>query len=152
MAYTEAAAQRPTADEKSHLLEASILPVWLNQRTIGGLGYVWIWIGMAVIIATFQLGAGGVAGLPLTTVIGTIFLANLVLGLVMALTADIGTEHGISFAVYLRAPFGTIGTHLPSVTRGIVAAACAVSGEQHLCTEARCCERSRHRVPAESDR
>lgn len=123
MAYSEAAAQPPRADEQSHLLEASILPVWLNQRTIGGLGYVWIWIGMAVIIATFQLGAGGVAGLPLTTVIGTIFLANLVLGLVMALTADIGTEHGISFAVYLRAPFGTVGTHLPSVTRGIVAAA-----------------------------
>ncbi|MDO6729604.1 NCS1 family transporter [Marinovum sp. 2_MG-2023] len=123
MALSEMAAQGLDVGEKSRLQEASILPVWLNQRTIGGLGYVWIWIGMAVIIATFQLGAGGVAGLPLATVIGTIFLANLSLGLVMALTADIGTEHGISFAVYLRAPFGTIGTHLPSVTRGIVAAA-----------------------------
>ncbi|KUJ81344.1 NCS1 family transporter [Ruegeria profundi] len=123
MALSEATEQNPYSDERSHLLEESILPVWLNQRTIGGLGYVWIWIGMAVIIATFQLGAGGVAGLPLTTVIATIFLANLTLGLVMALTADIGTEHGISFAVYLRAPFGTVGTHLPSVTRGIVAAA-----------------------------
>ncbi|MES0885347.1 NCS1 family transporter [Roseibium sp. SCP14] len=115
---------RATELEKgSHLMEEAILPTWLNQRTIGGLGYIWIWIGMAVIIATFQLGAGGVAGLPLATVIVTIFLANLTLGLVMALTADIGTEHGLSFAVYLRAPFGTVGTHLPSVTRGIVAAA-----------------------------
>lgn len=108
---------------ESRLLEASILPTWLNQRSITGLGYVWIWIGMAVIIATFQLGAGGVAGLPLKTVIMTIFFANLALGIVMALTADIGTEHGVSFAVYLRAPFGTVGTHLPSITRGIVAAA-----------------------------
>lgn len=123
MNQSEAGAIRPDTSEKSHLLEPSILPTWLNQRTIGGLTYVWMWIGMAVIIATFQLGAGGVAGLPLTTVIATIFLANLALGLVMALTADIGTEHGISFAVYLRAPFGTVGTHLPSVTRGIVAAA-----------------------------
>lgn len=123
MSQSEAEAIGPDTSEKSHLLEPSILPTWLNQRTIGGLTYVWIWIGMAVIIATFQLGAGGVAGLPLTTVIATIFLANLALGLVMALTADIGTEHGISFAVYLRAPFGTVGTHLPSVTRGIVAAA-----------------------------
>lgn len=123
MTQVEIAATGPKERETSHLLEASILPTWLNQRSIGQLSYIWIWIGMAVIIATFQLGAGGVAGLPLGTVILTIFCANLALGLVMALTADIGTEHGISFAVYLRAPFGTVGTHLPSVTRGIVAAA-----------------------------
>ncbi|MDO6788204.1 NCS1 family transporter [Cobetia marina] len=110
------------SDDAQHLLKASILPVWLNQRTIGFLGFIWLWIGMAVIIATFQLGAGGVAGLPLLHVVAIIFLANLVLGIVMTLTADIGTEHGLSFAVYLRAPFGLKGTHLPAVSRGIVAA------------------------------
>ncbi|MEE3215497.1 MAG: NCS1 family transporter, partial [Pseudomonadota bacterium] len=111
-----------SANASDHLLEAAILPVWLNQRTIGFLGFIWLWIGMAVIIATFQLGAGGVAGLPLVQVVAIIFLANLVLGVVMSLTADIGTEHGLSFAVYLRAPFGLKGTHLPAVSRGIVAA------------------------------
>jgi NCS1 family nucleobase:cation symporter-1 len=110
------------AGQRNHLLEESILPVRLRERTIGALGFVWIWIGMAVIIATFQLGAGGVAGLPLAQVLLTIFLANLALAVVMTLTADIGTEHGLSFAVYLRAPFGTIGTHLPAVSRGVVAA------------------------------
>lgn len=110
------------AEERNHLLEESILPVRLGQRTIGALGFVWIWIGMAVIIATFQLGANGVAGLPLPLVLLTILLANAVLAVVMTLTADIGTEHGLSFAVYLRAPFGTKGTHLPAVSRGIVAA------------------------------
>jgi NCS1 family nucleobase:cation symporter-1 len=109
-------------ERKSHLLEEAILPVLQDQRTIGFFGFIWIWIGMAVIIATFQLGANGVAGLSLTQVLATIFFANLALGLVMTLTADIGTEHGLSFAVYLRAPFGTLGTHLPSVSRGIVAA------------------------------
>ena len=107
---------------RNHLLEESILPVRLRQRTIGALGFVWIWIGMAVIIATFQLGATGVAGLPLPVVLLTILLANAALAIVMTLTADIGTEHGLSFAVYLRAPFGTVGTHLPAVSRGIVAA------------------------------
>ena len=118
----EAASARDVHGRRSRLLEASILPTALADRSIGGLGYVWLWIGMAVIIATFQLGAGGIAGLPLVTVLLTIFFANLALGIVMALTADIGTEHGLSFAVYLRAPFGTVGTHLPSVSRGIVAA------------------------------
>lgn len=115
-------ASPPMVQTDNHLMEEAILPVSIAQRTISALGYIWIWIGMAVIIATFQLGAGGVAGLNLATVIVTIFLANLALGVVMALTADIGTEHGLSFAVYLRAPFGTLGTHLPSVSRGLVAA------------------------------
>jgi NCS1 family nucleobase:cation symporter-1 len=113
---------RTAPSEHNHLLEESILPVRIRQRSIGALGFVWIWIGMAVIIATFQLGANGVAGLPLWQVLLTIFLANAALAVVMTLTADIGTEHGLSFAVYLRAPFGTRGTHLPAVSRGIVAA------------------------------
>ena len=122
MAIDTALDSTTAAHRGSHLLEKSILPTQLHQRTIGLLGYMWIWIGMAVIIATFQLGAGGVAGLSLSITILTIFLANLLLGVVMALTADIGTEHGLSFAVYLRAPFGTRGTHLPSLSRGVVAA------------------------------
>ncbi|SDO22944.1 NCS1 family transporter [Geodermatophilus sp. DSM 45219] len=121
---TTASDPRTGADRRprNHLLEESILPVRLRHRTIGALGFVWIWIGMAVIIATFQLGANGVAGLPLPVVLLTILLANAALAVVMTLTADIGTEHGLSFAVYLRAPFGTLGTHLPAVSRGIVAA------------------------------
>lgn len=117
-----AASPHTKTGQKSHLLEESILPVWLNQRPIGFFNFIALWVGMAVIIATFQLGAGGVSGLPLSTVILTILLANMALGIVMTLTADIGTEHGLSFAVYLRAPFGVIGTHLPAVSRGIVAA------------------------------
>ena len=49
-------------------------------------------------------------------------LANVAIGAFMLLTADIGTEHGLPFAVYLRAPFGVHGTHLPSLSRGLVAA------------------------------
>ncbi|WP_020682999.1 NCS1 family transporter [Marinobacterium rhizophilum] len=106
----------------NHLLEESILPVNIRQRPISALGFVWIWIGIAVIIATFQLGASGVAGLPLPQVVAIILAANLVLAVLMTLTADIGTEHGLSFAVYLRAPFGIYGTHLPSLFRGVIAA------------------------------
>ncbi len=113
---------RSAPSEANHLLEEAILPIRLRERSISALGFVYIWIGMAVIIATFQLGANGVAGLSLWQVLLTILLANAVLAIVMTLTADIGTEHGLSFAVYLRAPFGTRGTNLPAVSRGIVAA------------------------------
>ncbi|MBF8780200.1 NCS1 family transporter [Pseudomonas fulva] len=107
---------------RHNLLEPSILPIKRQQRSIGTLGFTWIWIGIAFMIATFQLGATGVSGLPLLQVVVVILLANFVLALLMTLTADIGTEHGLSFAVYLRAPFGVHGTHIPSLFRGLVAA------------------------------
>ena len=106
----------------NHLLEKSILPIESAQRPITAWGFVWIWVGIAVIIATFQLGANGVSGLPLLQVIATILIANVILALLMTLTADIGTEHGLSFSVYLRAPFGIYGTHIPSIFRGLIAA------------------------------
>ncbi|RHZ99117.1 nitrate reductase [Cereibacter sphaeroides] len=114
---------RRAEHDRSALIEESILPTHLNQRPIGMIGYGWIWVGIAVIIATYSLGAAGVGGgVPLATVILTIFAANLTIGAFMLLTADIGTEHGVPFAVYLRAPFGIHGTHLPSLSRGLVAA------------------------------
>ena len=109
--------------ERTSLIEESILPTQINQRPLGFVGYAWIWVGIAVIIATYSLGAAGVGGgVGLGTVILTILLANIAIGAFMVLTADIGTEHGLSFAVYLRAPFGIYGTHLPAVSRGIIAA------------------------------
>ncbi|ARC35489.1 nitrate reductase [Paracoccus yeei] len=109
--------------DRTALIEESILPTQANQRPIGMLGYAWIWVGIAVIIATYSLGATGIqGGFSLGAVVLTILLANLAIGALMLLTADIGTEHGLSFAVYLRAPFGLYGTHLPAVSRGVVAA------------------------------
>ncbi|MBR8745446.1 NCS1 family transporter, partial [Nocardiopsis sp. MG754419] len=110
-------------EPRDHLLEESILPTWLNQRPISLMGFVWMWVALAIVIVTFQYGANGVeGGLSLPTVMLIVLTATMTLSVVMTLTADIGTEHGLSFAVFLRAPFGTIGTHLPSVSRGVVAA------------------------------
>lgn len=121
MTVIDSSRDRPS--DRTALIEESILPTRASQRPIGYLGYAWIWVGIAVIIATYSLGATGIqGGFSLWTVIATIFAANLAIGAFMILTADIGTEHGLSFAVYLRAPFGVHGTHLPAVSRGVVAA------------------------------
>ncbi|QUS37162.1 NCS1 family transporter [Falsirhodobacter algicola] len=106
------------------LIEESILPTRIADRSISAMGYTWMFVGIAVIIAGYSLGASGVgAGMSLGTVMLTVLMANLLIGAVMLLSADIGTEHGLSFAVYLRAPFGTRGTHFPALMRGLVAAA-----------------------------
>jgi len=65
MTTSETAVAAASESAKSHLLEESILPLLQKQRNIGSLGFVYIWIGIAVIIATFQLGATGVEAMPL---------------------------------------------------------------------------------------
>lgn len=125
MTASKAGAARESLAEETdnnHLLEEAILPVINSQRPISAIGFVWIWVGIAVMIATFQLGANGITGVSLFNVVLIIFCANVLLALLMLLTADIGTEHGLSFSVYLRAPFGIYGTHFPSVFRGVIAA------------------------------
>jgi hypothetical protein len=97
----------------------AILPTWLNQRALTFWGFNYIWIGLAVVIVTFQYRANGVAvGYSIPTVLAIVWFATAALALLMTATAYIGTERGLSFAVYLRALFGTVGTHLPAVSRG----------------------------------
>jgi NCS1 family nucleobase:cation symporter-1 len=109
--------------KKNSLASKDLLPITHSNRKVGTLGFSFMWIGMAVIIATFALGGEGVKTLTLGWVVLACLLANIALGFFITLTGDIGIEHGVSFPVYMRAPFGTIGTHIPSVSRGIVAAA-----------------------------
>jgi hypothetical protein len=99
--------------------DEALLPTWLNQRALTFWGFNYIWIGLAVVIVTFLYEANGVAaGYSIPTVLAIVWFATATLAILMTATADIGTEHGLSFAVYLRALFGTVGTHLPAVSRG----------------------------------
>jgi NCS1 family nucleobase:cation symporter-1 len=104
------------------LISKEILPVKGNQRVISGYGFFNIWVGMAVIIATFMIGGNGIDSMSIWQLAGAILLANLIIAIIGSLSGDIGIEHGLSFAAYMRAPFGTVGVHLPAVSRGIVAA------------------------------
>jgi NCS1 family nucleobase:cation symporter-1 len=104
------------------LISKEILPVKGSQRVISGYGFFNIWVGMAVIIATFMIGGNGIDSMSIWELAGAILLANLIIAIIGSLSGDIGIEHGLSFAAYMRAPFGTVGVHLPAVSRGIVAA------------------------------
>ncbi len=111
------------SNKGNHLIEESILPITNKKRTIGMLGYFFIWVGIVVMIVAYQFGGDAVASHSIVISMLTIFLAYFTIGVVMLMSADIGTEHGLSFAFYLRAPFGIYGSHFPGVSRGIVAAA-----------------------------
>ncbi|MDF2857510.1 MAG: nitrate reductase [Neobacillus sp.] len=107
--------------KRSHLKSSDLLPIQQKDRKISSLGFSFMWVGMVVVLATFAIGGAGVISLPLPMVILATVIGCLAIGFFISLIADIGIEHGLSFPVYMRAPFGTIGTHIPSVTRGITA-------------------------------
>ncbi|QPA32303.1 NCS1 family transporter [Thermaerobacillus caldiproteolyticus] len=107
--------------KSNYLKSPDLLPVPHSDKTIGALGFALIWIGMAVVLAAFAIGGAGVQHLSLGWVILATIIGSAAIGLFMTIIGDIGIEHGLSFPVYMRAPFGTIGTHIPSVIRGFAA-------------------------------
>lgn len=107
--------------KKSTLISEDILPIVSKKRTLGGIGFANIWIGMAIVISVFSFGASGIDGMNIWGVATATLVANIIIAIVGSLTGDIGVEHGLSFATYLRAPFGIVGVHLPALARGVVA-------------------------------
>lgn len=105
----------------SYLKSPDLLPISHDGRKIGTLGFAVMWVGMAVVLAAFAIGGAGVQNLSLGWVILATIIGSVGIGLFMTITGDIGIEHGLSFPVYMRAPFGTLGTHIPSIIRGLTA-------------------------------
>ncbi|MDH5159308.1 NCS1 family transporter [Heyndrickxia oleronia] len=109
-------------NKDKYLKSPDLLPIRSEERNIGPKGFAVIWVGMAVVLAAFAIGGSGVQSLPLGWVIVATLIGSVAIGIFMTIIGDIGVEHGLSFPVYMRAPFGTIGTHIPSLVRGITAA------------------------------
>ncbi|WP_273129355.1 NCS1 family transporter [Bacillus weihaiensis] len=106
---------------KHYLKSPDLLPISHDEKKISAVGFSFIWVGMAVVLAAFAIGGAGVQSLSLGWVAAATIIGSLALGILMTMTGDIGVEHGLSFPVYMRAPFGTVGTHIPSIVRGFVA-------------------------------
>lgn len=105
----------------NYLKSPDLLPITHGERTISPFGFSVIWIGMAIVLAAFAIGGAGIQSLPLGWVIIATLVGSVAIGIFMTIIGDIGVEHGVSFPVYMRAPFGTIGTHIPSLVRGVAA-------------------------------
>ncbi len=105
----------------SYLKSPDLLPISYDERKIGIRGFFAMWVGMAILLATFDIGASGVRSISLPWVVLATLIGCIAIGIFISVVGDIGVEHGLSFPVYMRAPFGTIGTHIPSITRAVTA-------------------------------
>ena len=104
-----------------YLKSPDLLPITHEERKISAFGFSVIWIGMAIVLAAFAIGAAGIVHLSMPMLIVATLVGSVLIRIFMVVIGDIGIEHGLSFPVYMRAPFGTIGTHLPSLARGFTA-------------------------------
>jgi len=79
-------------------------------------GCGWEWLHKWVV---FLLGASFVGKLSFYEAILAILIGNLGASIVLILIGDIGIEHGLNYATFIRAPFGYFGSYIPMIVRAI---------------------------------
>jgi NCS1 family nucleobase:cation symporter-1 len=107
---------------ESRLSNADIAPTKIRNRTWNFWHIAALWVGMSVCIPTYMLAASMIsAGMNWWQSLLAIFLGNFIVLIPLILNAHAGTRYGIPFPVYARSSFGTMGAHIPSVLRSLVA-------------------------------
>ena len=112
----------PNSITNSPLYSPDLAPIPVEKRTWSKWNLAALWVGMAVCIPTYLLASymmrAGLSWQAALTIIGS---ANLVITIPMVLNGHAGVKYGIPFPVQGRAAFGTVGIHIPSIVRAIVA-------------------------------
>ncbi|MCM3714789.1 cytosine permease [Alkalihalobacillus oceani] len=103
------------------LSNKDIMPTKLSDRTVTSIGFFMICVGMYVQLVSFIAGAQLYPSLSPVAIILTAVLGNVIVWVLLVLTGDIGLKHGIPYAVYIRAPFGYLGAHIPGLIRALPA-------------------------------
>lgn len=107
---------------RSPLYSPDLAPIPPEKRTWNRWNLAALWVGMAVCIPTYLLASYMMrAGLSWQAALVIIGLANLVITIPMVLNGHAGVKYGIPFPVQGRAAFGTVGIHIPSLVRAVVA-------------------------------
>ncbi len=106
----------------SRLINPDLAPIQADHRTWGMWHIASLWVGMSVCIPTYLLAASMIkAGLNWWQSLLAIILGNVIVLIPLVLNAHAGTKYGIPFPVLVRASYGVVGAHLPSLLRSVVA-------------------------------
>ena len=114
-----------TQIENTSRLDKSLHPKSDKDRTVKPKDYVFMWIGDGVNLGNMTLGASvivaGVATLNIFQTILAALAAIAIISTVFALNDRLGYKNGIPYVIQLRMSFGTKGTVISSLLRGIPA-------------------------------
>lgn len=127
MDYSEeyATAAGAQAAEVNTTGDDSLKPNGPEDRTLGALGYMSLWVGDGVNMGNMTLGASVVvAGMAVLNIWQTIAAALIAIGIVstfFALNDRAGYKYGIPYVAHLKASFGKKGTLFSSLLRAVPA-------------------------------
>ena len=106
----------------SPLWNRDLAPTTITERVWSTWNIAALWIGMSIVITTYELAGGMIAsGMTWWQAMLTILLGNTIVLIPMTLNAHAGTKYGVSFPVLLRASFGTKGANFAAMARALVA-------------------------------
>jgi nucleobase:cation symporter-1, NCS1 family len=104
------------------LVNEDISPTPIGARTWSRWHIASLWVAMSVCIPTYMLSAAMIdAGMTWGQALLAIFIGNAIVLVPLVINAHAGTRYGIPFPVYARAAYGTVGAHVPSLLRSVVA-------------------------------
>jgi NCS1 family nucleobase:cation symporter-1 len=106
----------------SKYFNKSLAPTSVAQRNWSTYNIASLWIGMSVCLPAFTMASGLVAmGLSPWMAVLNVALGNLIILIPIQLNSHVGTKYGIPFPVFARMTFGTVGAHIPSLSRAVTA-------------------------------
>ncbi|MDR2296356.1 MAG: cytosine permease, partial [Clostridiales Family XIII bacterium] len=99
-----------------------LAPTSLSERNWSTYHIAALWIGMSVCIPSFTM-ASSLVGLGLSPWLAVlnVALGNIIVLIPIQLNSHAGTKYGIPFPVFARMTFGTVGAHIPALSRAITA-------------------------------
>ena len=108
---------------KSHLSlkGPEIMPVPPGKRDMKAWVFMCVWWGMAIQLVAFIAGAQLFPAFSPPMILLACVIGNGIVAILLTLTGDIGIKYGIPYAVYIRASFGYLGSHIPSLIRALFA-------------------------------
>jgi NCS1 family nucleobase:cation symporter-1 len=106
----------------SKYFNEDLAPTSVSERSWNTYHISMLWVGMSVCIPSFTLATGlvGMGFSPWLAVLNVI-LGNLIVLIPIQLNSHAGTKYGIPFPVFARLTFGTVGAHIPALSRAITA-------------------------------
>lgn len=99
----------------------STKPLALSERTWSAWDMGNLWIGMLVSIAVYQVASGLiVSGMSWAEALFTIVLGHFLVMIFAVVLGHFGTKYGLTYPMLCKMVFGSRGTVVPSLVRGIL--------------------------------
>lgn len=116
---------QPEIDFSTAQIDNTLLPKKDSERNVGALAYMFMWLGDGVNLGNMTLGASiVVVGVATLNLLQTFLAAIVAIGIITSvflLNDQFAYKTGVPYVVQLRMAFGTKGTIVSSLMRGIPA-------------------------------